>query len=198
MVPIPTIPLHSPHIMTLRLILADIFTGLGYMNGATDKMSAGAVYSTTVEPIQILSDHHQQHQLQHHHLAVAANSTQAQLAQTQHLVEGGAVLEPAQMAMTTATPILVPSGALETAPIAVLSPNEYAAMNGGVISVGGAPHQTPMEYYQQQPPPDLGANAIMHVADSAAANSVAPLGDSMPLDQLKQMLSTQLDYYFSR
>ena len=159
-------------------------------------MSASAVYTTTgAETIQILGDHH--HQQQQH---------QQQLVDGTTTVAATTIVDPSQMAAIG--PILVPSGAatVQTTPIAVIAPNttaDYSTMNGGVMTVND-------EFYQQQQQAHsteivhnagevagvpVGANSGTTTAPSSAS---ANEGNPIPLDQLKQMLSTQLDYYFSR
>ncbi|XP_055685719.1 la-related protein Larp4B isoform X2 [Lutzomyia longipalpis] len=155
--------------------------GFGYMNGATGKMSTGAVYSTLSE------------------------STAA----TAMIVSGG-MDQPPQGAPLVATPVAViaPTAAAVSAP-------DYASMNGVL------PIATMTEQSLTAPPAATAAADYYYAVDATGAAAAASSSDSsnaaaagattttattattsdggtMPLEQLKQMLSSQLEYYFSR
>uniref|UniRef100_A0A1B0D6A6 Uncharacterized protein n=1 Tax=Phlebotomus papatasi TaxID=29031 RepID=A0A1B0D6A6_PHLPP len=150
------------------------------MNGATGKMSTGAVYSSLPE------------------------STSA----TAMIVSGG-IDQPPPVAPLVATPVAViaPAAAAVSAP-------DYANMNG-VVPIATLTEQTmtappavataAAEYYYTVDTTGAAAASSSESSSAAAGGSTTTTatattsdGGTMPLEQLKQMLSSQLDYYFSR
>ncbi|XP_059609248.1 la-related protein Larp4B isoform X2 [Phlebotomus argentipes] len=132
--------------------------GFGYMNGATGKMSTGAVFSSMPE------------------------STAA----TAMMVSGG-------MDQPPPAPIVTPVSVM---PAAVSAP-DYANMNGVVpiATLTEQPAAAATDYYYAV---DGAAASYSSAANTTSATATTSDGGTMPLEQLKQMLSSQLDYYFSR
>ena len=138
---------------------------------------------------------------------IATSTPVAQQQQTPPLLHLAA---PMATIVTTGVPaptILVPSTQpTVVGPIAVtLAPApgqviDYAQLNGAAtqgaeaVSTEGA-----SEYYIQAAP--TGAVEVMHVPQEQPLimGGPAPMGEvPIPFDQLKQLLQTQLEYYFSR
>uniref|UniRef100_A0A1B6DNY4 HTH La-type RNA-binding domain-containing protein n=1 Tax=Clastoptera arizonana TaxID=38151 RepID=A0A1B6DNY4_9HEMI len=87
----------------------------------------------------------------------------------------------------------LPSGAgYPTSPDALVgspSPStEYSSLNGVV---------DPLEFQDEPTPPGGSAPEAVSVVETAPSSASAAIS-GLPLDQLKQMLSSQLEYYFSR
>lgn len=165
--------------------------------------SAGAIHmvdGTTLVPTEslIISPQQQQPQTLHHH-------THSQMATIVTSAGATPILVPTQpvgpIAVAIAT--VAPTGApLLTSPSVPVI--DYAQMNGtggaqggsnevvvatsaeGAVVAGG-------EYYMQAPP--LEGMIMAPVGVPVAATSD---GTPIPFDQLKQLLQTQLEYYFSR
>ncbi|GAB0096942.1 hypothetical protein DMENIID0001_125270 [Sergentomyia squamirostris] len=146
------------------------------MNGATGKMSAGAVYSTMPE------------------------ST----AGAGMIVSGGGMDQASAVVPMMAPPVATIATPSAAAP-------EYATMNG-VMPIATLTDQTLAasasatgDYFYTMDASGVFTAPISdssHVATTASSTTAATAttsdGGTMPLEQLKQMLSSQLDYYFSR
>lgn len=163
--------------------------------------SAGAIHmvdGATLVPTEslIISPQQQQPQALHHH-------THSQMATIVTAAGATPILVPTQGPIAVAIATVAPTGApiLTSPSVPVI---DYAQMNGtggaqggsndvvvatsaeGAVVAGG-------EYYMQAPP--LEGMIMAPVGVPVAATSD---GTPIPFDQLKQLLQTQLEYYFSR
>lgn len=103
-------------------------------------------------------------------------------------------IEPAAMMAPVLQPTMVQATLV---PTQTLSAADYGLVNGN-IAIATANDTAGAEYYQQQTGDGsvMGATAINDHMASGSGGTIAENG--IPLDQLKQMLTAQLEYYFSR
>lgn len=142
------------------------------MNGDAEKLSAGAVYpSSSDSSMTSVVIEQQQHNQQQHHI-------QQTLQSANNIILGP---PPGKYSGIRSTATLAAGATLE---IPVDAVDLTTSMNGaisGSSSDGGA----------------IDAYAESN-ASGGDPNYLTVDGNTLPLDQLKQMLSTQLEYYFSR
>lgn len=139
------------------------------MNGDADKLSAGAVYPSSSES-SMTNVVIEQQQQQHH--------IQQTLQSANNIILGP---PPGKFSGIRSAVTLAAGATLE---IPVDAGDLTTTMNGGISgssSDGGA----------------IDAYAESN-ASGGDPNYPTVDGNTLPLDQLKQMLSTQLEYYFSR
>lgn len=138
------------------------------MNGDTGKISAGAVYSSSTDSSLTV---------------LAEPQTGNTILSSNNNNNASAIMSQSQFGPRVANNcVQVPT-------------NEYNNLNGLMANAAGGNGSatsydgvTNSDVYQS----DITANA------DSSTSVTTPEGAVMPLDQLKQMLLTQLEYYFSR
>lgn len=100
------------------------------------------------------------------------------------------------------TPVLQPATMVQATlvPTQTIPPAEYSLVNGN-IAIATSNDTAVAEYYQQQTTNTdviAGGQAQSSTQQSTEHGGNVISENGIPLDQLKQMLTAQLEYYFSR
>lgn len=165
------------------------------MNGDTGKLSAGAVYTTSTDSsltgltetqtgatiVASLSsnNNHFNNNNNNNNLNSSASSIMSQ-SQFGPRVANNCVQVPTNDYSNV-------NGVMANTAGGNIATNMASPYDGAASSVATDVYQT-----------DIPANATTATSNDASTNVTTPEGAVLPLEQLKQMLLTQLEYYFSR
>lgn len=142
------------------------------MNGDTGKLSASAVYSSSTDSSSNV---------------LAEPQTGNTILSSNNNNSASAIMSQSQFGPRVANNcIQVPT-------------NDYNNLNGLMANAGGG-NGSAASYdgVSSSIPTDVYASEIITSNADSSANVTTPEGAVMPLEHLKQMLLTQLEYYFSR
>lgn len=169
-----------------------IVLGYVYMNGDADKLSAGAVYPSSTESSMtttVIDPQHMQHNQQQHISSELSLSSSAgsvnNINLTTHQSATKFVVVPTQQQQQHQQSHQSQSSQHRTVnSTAEIQETDFVTMNGAMSASSS----------------DGAAETYAESSTSAADGGTVTTadGNAVPLEQLKQMLATQLEYYFSR